>query len=260
MDAQKATDLVNGLISDVDAVRRDRAKFDAWRLKCSSVLDRILGPGSKHLKQLRAVSFRFTGMSNLGDNRPHIEAFDRGLTKSQEVLRAIIWEIEQFGIPVETTADDPERAMIAVELICNRFHAVVRQLRQRHESRPTLDVSDEYDVQDLLHALLRLYFDDVRPEEWTPSYAGKCSRMDFLLKSERIVIEVKKTRPGLDAKKLGEELIIDCARYKSSPDCKTLVCFVYDPDARIVNAAGIENDLTRQEDGFVVKVVITPTH
>lgn len=90
-----------------------------------------------------------------------------------------------------------------------RFHAVVVQLRQRREDRPTLDVEDEYDVQDLLHALLFLEFDDVRPEEWTPSYAGKSSRVDFLLKPEEIVIEVKKTRSGLGAKEVGDQLILD---------------------------------------------------
>lgn len=260
MEATKAIELINGLIAGADEVRRDRMKFDAWCLKCASVLDRIFGPGSKHLKQLGAVNFDFNGVSQLGDNRPHIEAFNRGLTKSQEVLKAIIWDIEQFGFPVAKSDDDPERTLLAVELICNRFHAIARQLRQRHDSRATLDVADEYDVQDLLHALLRLYFDDVRPEEWTPSYAGKSSRMDFLLKADQIVVEVKKTRQGLDAKKLGEELIIDCARYKPYPDCKTLVCFVYDPDARIVNPAGIESDLACQEDDFAVKVIIAPKH
>lgn len=68
-------------------------------------------------------------------------------------------------------------------------------------------------IKDLLHALLLLYFDDVRAEEWTPSYAGKFSRMDFLLKNERVVIEVKKTRQGLADKELGEQLIIDVDRY-----------------------------------------------
>lgn len=67
-----------------------------------------------------------------------------------------------------------------------KFHSVARQLRKRYNERPTLDVDDEYDVQDLLHALLRLYFDDIRTEEWTPSSAGGSSRMDFLLKKEKI--------------------------------------------------------------------------
>jgi REase_DpnII-MboI len=52
-------------------------------------------------------------------------------------------------------------------------------------------MKDEYDVQDSLHALLKLHFDDVRREEWTPSYAGSQSRMDFLLKREKIVVETK---------------------------------------------------------------------
>ena len=67
-----------------------------------------------------------------------------------------------------------------------------------------MEVDDEYDVQYLTHALLLLDFEDVRPEEWTPSYAGGSSRMDFLMKAEKIVLEVKKTRKGLKAKEIGE--------------------------------------------------------
>jgi hypothetical protein len=74
--------------------------------------------------------------------------------------------------------------MEAIELLCERFHAVAKQLRSRHGNRAILDVNDEYHVQDLLHALLRIFFRDVRPEEWTPSYAGKASRMDFLMPAE----------------------------------------------------------------------------
>jgi hypothetical protein len=119
------------------------------------------------------------------------------------------------------------------------------QLRNRREERPTLDVNDEYDVQDLVHVLLRLYFDDVHPEEWVPSYAGSASRTDFLLPAVDNVIEVKKTRQGLNAKVIGERLIIDIARYKQHPQCRRLICFVYDPEGRITNPAGIESDLNR---------------
>ena len=108
------------------------------------------------------------------------------------------------------------------------------------------------------HALLKLEFDDVRPEGWTPSYAGSASRMDFLLKKERIVLEIKKTRKGLAAKEIGDQLLVDISRYQKHPECQTLVCFVYDPEGRISNPQGIENDLTRQQDDFSVKVFITP--
>lgn len=153
---------------------------------------------------------------------------------------------------------DSQNPLKLVEYICTRFHLVVRQLRSRYDRRPTLDVEDEYDVQDLLHSLLRLHFDDIRPEEWTPSYAGGCSRMDFLLKNESIAIEIKKTRKGLGQKELGDQLIVDKERYREHPSCKTLLCFVYDPDGKIPNPRGIENDLSSQEGDLSIKVLIVP--
>jgi hypothetical protein len=140
--------------------------------------------------------------------------------------------------------DSPEQEPLPhIERILDRLHLVARQLRERHDDRPTLDIADEYDVQDLLHALLKLGFSDIRPEEWTPSYAGGCSRMDFLLKKEQIVVEVKKTSNHVGAKQVGEQLLVDIARYATHPDCKTLICFIYDPEGRIANPAGLTGDL-----------------
>jgi len=146
-----------------------------------------------------------------------------------------------------------------VGAICDRFHTIARQIRNRHENRPTLDVVDEYDVQDLVHALLRLHFDDIREEEYTPSYAAKASRLDFLLKAERIVVEVKKTSPSVGAKQIGSQLIDDIARYNAHPDCGTLICFVYDPDSVISNPRGLERDLQRTDGPFPIHVFIRPT-
>jgi len=147
---------------------------------------------------------------------------------------------------------------VLVNQLCSRFHLVAKQIRSRYSDRDTLVINDEYDVQDLLHSLLHIYFDDIRPEEWTPSYAGGCSRVDFLLKDEQIIIEVKKTRDSLRAKQVGEQLIVDIQRYQAHPDCKKLVCFVYDPEGWISNPRGLENDLNRDEDDFIVNVIIVP--
>jgi hypothetical protein len=169
---------------------------------------------------------------------------------------------DPFPWQLKAAAHDEASAGIdaigSVTRICERFHLVVRQLRERHESRSTIDVSDEYDVQDLFHALLRLYFDDVRAEEATPSYAAKSGRIDFLIKDESIGIEVKKTRDGLAAKQVGEQLIEDIARYQVHPACKTLVCFVYDPEGRISNPGGLAKDLSQKRADFHVEVMIMP--
>jgi REase_DpnII-MboI/Uncharacterized protein conserved in bacteria (DUF2321) len=155
-------------------------------------------------------------------------------------------------------ADDTRDTLVALRQILVRFHLVVRQLRERHDTRPTLDVADEYDVQDLLHGLLRMFFDDVRSEEYTPSYAGKASRMDFLLKKESIVVETKMTRPGLGEKEVGTQLIEDIHRYSAHQDCKHLICFVYDPTGRISNPKGLERDLSKPIEKIEVEVIVVP--
>ncbi len=168
------------------------------------------------------------------------------------------WKSKKVQIKDNVKASNRDDVFL-LETIMDKFHLVVKQIRQRYDNRETIDVTDEYDVQDLLHSLLKIYYDDIRREEWNPSYAGSSTRSDFLLKNEKIVIEVKKTRKNLKAKELGQELIIDIAKYKTHPDCKLLFCFVYDPDGYINNPAGIENDLKQdKQNEMKVKVKIVP--
>lgn len=82
--------------------------------------------------------------------------------------------------------------------------------------------------------------------------------MDFLLPHEQIVVEIKKTRASLGAKELGGQLIEDIVRYRAHPKCKTVICFVYDPEGRITNPVGIERDLSRTDGGVAVRVLICP--
>ncbi|MEI9968742.1 MAG: hypothetical protein WDM87_09010 [Terracidiphilus sp.] len=142
--------------------------------------------------------------------------------------------------------------------LAESFHRAALKLQKRHAQRAPFVVEDEFDVQDLFGALLETRFDEVRPEEYGPSHAGAASRVDFLLKQESIVVETKMAREGLTDKKLGEELIIDIERYKHRPDCKSLLCFVYDPDFRLKNPSVLENDLTKRTDGLYVRTLIRP--
>jgi len=147
----------------------------------------------------------------------------------------------------------------ALKLIIEKFHLFASQIKNRYNDRHTVSMDDEYDVQDLMNALLHIYFEDVRKEEYTPSYAGSSTRIDFLLKREKILIEVKKTRSNLKDKEIGNQLINDIAHYKSHPDCKHLICFVYDPDKLIVNPRGLEDDLNKNTtEDMTVEVYVKP--
>jgi hypothetical protein len=181
------------------------------------------------------------------------------VTAFLKVASRLLRQVELNTGPMGLSEGAEQQPVKAVLAICDRFHTIAKQLTQRRDGRSTLKIGDEYDVQDLLHALLRLYFDDIRPEEWTPSYGGGSSRMDFLLKGYEIVVEVKMTRKGLWAKEVSEQLIIDAAKYRQHPECKTLVCLVYDPEGLVKNPRGIERDLAKLSgNGLEVICVVTP--
>lgn len=239
-------------------------EFQVWRERTRAVIKAVFGINSNFYKRFDALSFYPSSalMPIVGD-RPtpnpsgeqKKEAYLNGLEYCDTIMEGMITEIELWEDDSEGSA---EYAANIVQVICNHFHQAVRQIRDRYNNRSTIDIDDEYDVQDLLHVFLRLHFNDVRAEEWTPSYAGSASRMDFLLKKEKIVVEVKKTRKNLGAKEVGEQLMIDIERYTAHPDCETLICFVYDPEGRVSNPVGIENDLTKNVGDLNVITIITP--
>jgi hypothetical protein len=187
-----------------------------------------------------------------------------GLDMLKSAVSAALEEIGWTGaqeVPKKKTPDKPEGNVTAsqrVRHILDRFHAITCELRRRHEDRDTILIADEYDVQDVLRVLLRSQFDDVRPEEPTPSKAGGSARMDFMLKNECIVVECKLASPKLRDKKIGEELAADIIRYQAHPGCKELFCLVYDPASDVRNPAGLEGDMSRTYDGLRVWLVVVP--
>lgn len=241
-----------------DLMRKPRfsSEFEKWHRDTEVAIERIFGQGTRHLADFNGISYSLMVFSPDTPDGDFEEAYRDGLESARSVLRSLIDEVQEYwGLVASESKED---ALSIVEKLCSRFHLVARQIRARHDDRPTLEVEDEYDVQDLLHALLLLHFDDIRREEWTPSYAGGASRMDFLLKGEQVVVETKKSRKGLGAKEVGNQLLIDIQRYQSHPDCHILFCFVYDPEGRIVNPRGLERDLSQSHNGMQVMVLVAP--
>lgn len=143
-------------------------------------------------------------------------------------------------------------ALEVVTSVGARLHTVSAQLARRHANRATLLLNDEYDTQDLVHGLLRIFFEDVRAEEWTPSYAGGNKRVDFFLADHGVAVELKKSRPSMTAKSLGDELVIDIANYSRYPKIRSIACLVFDRDRHIGNPVEIENDLSYEKDSMRV--------
>ena len=143
-----------------------------------------------------------------------------------------------------------------IKRLANKFHLVVRQLSQRQNGRQSFMIADEYDVQDLFRAILTIFFNDIRAEEWTPSYAGKSSHVDLSLNSKQVAIEIRKTKAGLGAKEVIDQIIIDTNRYHTHPNCKTLILFIYDPDKTLPNPRELEKNLSHLFGDTLIQVII----
>ncbi|WP_183052342.1 malate dehydrogenase [Salmonella enterica] len=221
----------------------DSAKGNYWIVRVKKLLEDSYGKESDYYKDFndtKKIAWSSNYQSLVRHYKPIFDAAREDLAHS---------------VTTPTVIKDKSELDLIINIL-NKFPAFCRQLKKRYNDRTPLEINDEYDVQDLVHALLLLHFDDVRPEEASPSYAGSSSRQDFLLKKEKIVIEVKKTRRSLGTGKIGEELIIDMARYRAHPDCDTLVCFVYDPDGWVNNPKGVIDDLEGGDAEGKTKVVI----
>lgn len=216
--------------------------YAAWKSKTLSILDML----PEH-----SVSRFVEDIEKKGHNSYS------NATQILESLKVVKDLIDQGVIQPKLGEVAKQEPLELVKLICTRFHKIARSLKNRHDGRPTLTIDDEYDVQDLFGSLLKLFFDDVRAEEYVPSYAGGASRTDFLLPNEGLVIEIKKTRKSMKDINLGEQLIIDLEKYRTHPQCRYIVCFVYDPEEILVNPDGITRDLNAEHDGEAM-VVIEP--
>ena len=214
MDAERALEILNRQLNEISSLRnqvRFSRDFKKWQRDTEIAIEKIFSVGSRNAQDFQGIAYTPSTYSMDNPDPAFNKAFLRGLESAEAVLASMMDELRNYELHcgLETGFSD---SLSLVEKICRRFNQVARQLKSRREQRPTISIVDEYDVQDLLHALLRVHFDDIRPEEWTPSYAGRSSRVDFLLKEENIVVEVKKTRAALKDAQIGEQLLVDIAR------------------------------------------------
>ncbi|MCP9486937.1 MAG: hypothetical protein MSC30_13865 [Gaiellaceae bacterium MAG52_C11] len=242
-------------VSDIDTAGVDEVALVIWLSTAHpATAERLLGSDERlqiaqlERRLLERALFKPLEVGDAARAAVVATAVRRATESMLESAHAARWQLNR---------SERDATELAVNL-CRRFPRFARQLAVRHDSRTVLTIDDEYDVQDTLHALLQLHFDDIRPEEWAPSYGGSRTRMDFLLKREHTVVETKMTRERLDQRKVVDELVIDKAHYRGHPDCKTLVCFVYDPEHRLTNPDALESDVSGDENGLTTRVVVAP--
>ena len=241
------------IIDEIDVliehqVQRGDSEFQQWHNKAKRFLFTQYGETSLEYKDFLRMDFMSLSLNPKLPDHKSIEECRKDLITVKGIFNNYLRDLRDRPSDLPSIAEDKHESICR---ILTHFRNVAVQLSRRHDGRETLRIQDEYDVQDLLRALLSLYYDDIRPEEPTPSHAGSSLRSDFLIPEIDAVIEVKKTRPSMTDKSLSEELIVDIEKYQAHPNCKKIYCFVYDPDMILRQPAAIKNDLEQKHQGLV---------
>jgi hypothetical protein len=162
--------------------------------------------------------------------------------------------------PPAASPETPGEIEALLQIVLRNLRRSMQPLTHRRKGAQPLSFSSYYDVQDLLHAMLRPWVDDIRPVEFTPGYAGNNTRMDFLLPAHSLVIDLKLVRDRVHAKRIGDELTVDIEYYRQQPECRTLWCVVYDPQKLLVNGedlrTGLESRHTSANGDLLTKVLV----
>ncbi len=264
MDKEKAVSKLTELLAASEklphySLHGDNSEFNKWHKDVEIALRHIFADDDgKHVQDFLGIKWTLSFFTSSTPDYQFENAHARGLNTAKALLKSYIDEVKEYWGGNNLSGMASESRLDALRNVLRRFHLVARQIRIRREGRPTLEINDEYDVQDLTHAILKLHFDDIRPEEYTPSYAGGSSRIDFLLDDSKIALEIKKTRQTLKDKQIGEELLIDVQRYKTHPSVQKLMCFVYDPEGLLINPSGLEKDLAEAGEQIETEIIISP--
>lgn len=186
-------------------------------------------------------------------------AIFQGPPKAQRRFEEQILQ-EHFSFDMPVLPAPQERADQIIERMLLRFHRFAKDLEHRPRGRKGIQLDDEYDVQFLVNALLRLQFDNVKSEEPSPSMAAGGTRTDFFLPEHGLFIELKMTRDGMTVRSLADALILDIARYRAHPECHAIIFFVYDPRGLVKNTVALQTELTEIAGELPVSLIVSPSH
>jgi hypothetical protein len=196
--------------------------------------------GDEHDARMQA-----SGIADMATDRRRIP-----LNRGKDYTHELLFET------LAARAPEPDVGLIL--RLCERVPRAAQILGSRQRGKAAFVVSDEYDVQDLLHALLRAYLKYTVSEEPLGKVAGaKSGRPDVAIEDLGVLIEAKYVRGPQDQTRLVEEFAQDLLLYSKWAALKHFVYLCYnssdlrDPEA-LEKLEGEQNVGGRQFRVYVV--------
>lgn len=146
------------------------------------------------------------------------------------------------------------------DIFYNFPNAVQKIIKDRRKGHPEFEIKDEYDVQDILYVIVKSFFPNMRDEDPIPKVGGKSTKIDLILREEKILIEVKMIKEkDSNETHFIEQLKVDFESYHKCIWLEKLFCFVYDPFKKtrdISNFNDLNGERTKGDHNYNVEVIV----
>ncbi len=172
-----------------------------------------------HYAEMHNAKMRSSGIVDMSTNRAMLP-FGKGHDYTFELL---------FENSTNVTPDSQTDLVV---LLCSRLKKSAQILGNRtRKGKKSYEITDEYDVQDLLQALLRALLKYSVSEDPIGKVAGtKSARADISIEELGIIIEVKYVRTPSDQRAMFEQYSEDLVLYSKWDKLKTLIYMIYNSD------------------------------
>jgi hypothetical protein len=179
---------------------------------------------------------------------------------------------KDIDVPLQIILEDIEKAFLQTrfinkdsdelvrDILKNFSNAIQKLISGRRLSHPNYKIDDEYDVQDILYVIIKSVFPNLKEEDPIPKVGGKSTKVDLILRNEKILIEVKmiKSKDSNETHFI-EQLKVDFESYHECKWLRKLFCFVYDPYKKtrdLSNFYDLNGKRTKGEHNFDVEVIV----
>jgi hypothetical protein len=141
--------------------------------------------------------------------------------------------------------------------ILNSFPDIVSRLKFRRKGKNSLEIIDEYDVQDVVYVMLKGIFPTLQYEDPTTKVGPNSSRADFTIVDLGIYIETKYISEKGKEKTIHDECLTDIQKYGKQENCQKIIFFVYDSFKCIDNQYAFKSGIgtSHISDGKEVEII-----
>lgn len=154
------------------------------------------------------------------------EGLKATLTELDSVVEQLQLKLQHLGVTKMT----PSSEIQLILQLCKRLPISAKALNRRRSNKTPFEIVDEYDVQDLMQAILRAYFKYSVSEEPISKLAGASSRADFAIQDLGVIIEAKYVHGPNEQDRIGKQFAEDVQSYSQWTHLEHFIYVVYGAD------------------------------